>query len=97
MDFLWICKLKCTLWSEAKLKITHPYTTLIKVGRGFVQEIEQKHHANLAKFSALVNSEPVPCFAISTTLLSQLAMPLNNKVVCLEILHIFPLGWFWSV
>jgi hypothetical protein len=40
MNFLWIFKLKCTLWSEAKLKITHPSTTFTKVGRGFVQEIE---------------------------------------------------------
>jgi hypothetical protein len=92
MDFLWIFKLKCTLWSKAKLKITHPSTTFIKVGRGFVQGIEQEHHAKLAKFSAPVNSEPVPCFAISTTLLSKLAMPLNSNVVCLEILHIFPFG-----
>jgi hypothetical protein len=92
INFLWICKLKCTLWSEAKLKIIHPSTTFTKVGRGFVQGIEQEHHANLAKFSVLVNSELVPCFAISTTLHSKPAMPLNRKVVCLEILHIFPFG-----
>jgi hypothetical protein len=24
-------------------------------------------------------------------------MPLNSKVVCLKILHIFPFGRFWSV
>jgi hypothetical protein len=76
------------------LKITHPSTTFLKVVKGFVQEIEQEHHANLAKFSALVNSEPVPCFAIFTLLHSKPAMPLNSKVVCLEILHIFPFGWF---
>jgi hypothetical protein len=74
------------------LKIIHPSTTFTKVGRGF--GIEQEHHANLAKFSVLVNSELVPCFAISTTLHSKPAMPLNRKVVCLEILHIFPLGDF---
>jgi hypothetical protein len=91
INFLWIFKLKCTLWSEAKLKIIHPSTTFTKVGRGFVQGIEQEHHAKLGNFSAPVNSEPVPCFAISTILHSKPAMPLNSKVVCLEILHIFSL------
>jgi hypothetical protein len=57
-----------------------------------MQGIEQEHHAKLAKFSAPVNSEPVPCFAISTILLSKLAMLLNSKVVCLEILQIFSFG-----
>jgi hypothetical protein len=60
LNFLWIFKLKCTLRSTAKLKITHPFTTFTKVGRGFIQGIEQEHHAKLAKFSALMNSEPVP-------------------------------------
>jgi hypothetical protein len=60
MNFLWIFKLKCTLWSKAKLKITHPSTTFTKVGRGLMQGIEQEHHAKLAKLSAPVNSEPVP-------------------------------------
>jgi hypothetical protein len=76
------------------LKITHPSTTFTKVGRGFVQEIEQEHHAKLTKFSAPVNRGPVPCFALFTLLHSKPAMPLNSKVVCLEILHIFPLGGF---
>jgi hypothetical protein len=40
MNFIWIFKLKCTLWSEAKLKITHRSTTFTEVGRGFVQGIE---------------------------------------------------------
>jgi hypothetical protein len=43
------------------------------------------------------NSNPTPWFAISTTLLSKSAMPLNRKVVCLEIMCNFPFGWFWSV
>jgi hypothetical protein len=60
INFLWILKLKCTLWSKAKLKITHPSTTFTKVGRGFMQGIEQERHAKLAKFSALINSKPVP-------------------------------------
>jgi hypothetical protein len=94
INCLWIFKLKCTLWSEVRLKITRPSTTFTKVGRGFMQGIKQEHHAKLAKFSALVNSEPVPCFAISTILHSKPAMPLNSKVVCLEILHIFPFGRF---
>jgi hypothetical protein len=97
MNFLRIFKLKCTLRSEAKLKIKDPSITFTKVGRGFVQGIEQEHHGKLAKFSALVNSGPVPCFAISTILHSKPAMPLNSKVVCLDILHVFPFGWFWSV
>jgi hypothetical protein len=33
--FLWISKLKCTLQSIAKLKITHPSTTFTMAGRGF--------------------------------------------------------------
>jgi hypothetical protein len=48
----------------------------------------------LAKFSVPMNNEPVLWLAIFTTLHSKLAMPLNKKVVCLEILHIFPLGGF---
>jgi hypothetical protein len=60
MNFLWIFKLKCTLWFKAKMKITHPSTSFTKVGRGFMQGIEQEHHAKLAKISAPVNSEPVP-------------------------------------
>jgi hypothetical protein len=58
--FLWIFKLKCTLWSKAKLKITHPSTTITKVGRGFMQGIEQERHAKLAKFSAPINGKPAP-------------------------------------
>jgi hypothetical protein len=60
MNFLWIFKLKCTLRSEAKLKITHPSTTFTKVGRGFMQGIEQERHAKLANFSAPLNSNPTP-------------------------------------
>jgi hypothetical protein len=65
-----------------------------QVGRGFVQEFKQERHANLAIFSAPVNSRPGSCFAIFTLLHSEPAMPLNSKVVCLNILHIFPFGWF---
>jgi hypothetical protein len=85
---------KVHLRSEAKLKISHSSTTFTKVGRGFVQESEQERYANLANFSAPVNSKPEPCFAIFTLLHSKPAMPLNRKVVCLNILHIFPFGWF---
>jgi hypothetical protein len=56
--FLWIFKVKCTLWSKAMLKIAHPSTTFTKVGRGFMQGIEQERHAKLAKFSVPVNSKP---------------------------------------
>jgi hypothetical protein len=42
LNFLWIFKLKCTLWSTAKLKITHPSTTFTKVGRDVTQRIKQE-------------------------------------------------------
>jgi hypothetical protein len=74
------------------LKIKDPSSTIAKAGRGFVQGIEQERHAKLANFSTPMNSKPVPCLAIFTTLHSKVAMPLNSKVVCLEILHIFPFG-----
>jgi hypothetical protein len=93
-SFFQIFKLKCTLWYEEKLKIRHSSTSFTKVGRGLVQAIEQERHANLAKFSAPVNIKPGSCFAIFTLLHSKPAMPLNSKVACLEILHIFPFGWF---
>jgi hypothetical protein len=60
LNFLWIFKLKCTLWSIAKLKIKHSSTTFTKVGRGVTQRIKQEHRAKLAKFSAPMNSELVP-------------------------------------
>jgi hypothetical protein len=55
LNFLWIFKLKCTLWSKAKLKITHPSTTFTKVGRGVTQRIKQQYRAKLANFSAPMN------------------------------------------
>jgi hypothetical protein len=60
LNFLWIFKLKCTLWSKAKLKIKDPSTTIAKAGRGLMQGIEQEHRAKLAKFSAPMNSNSVP-------------------------------------
>jgi hypothetical protein len=48
----------------------------------------------LTQISVPVNSRPGSCFAIFTLLLSKSSMPLNNKVMCLNILHIFPFGWF---
>jgi hypothetical protein len=94
MGFLQFFKLNCILGSEAKLKSKHPSTTFTKTSRGFVQGFEQEHHANLTQNSAPVNSGPGSCFSIVTLLPSKLAMPLNSKVVCLNILHIFPFGWF---
>jgi hypothetical protein len=58
--FLWISKLKCTLQSIAQLKIKDPSSTIAKAGRGFTQGIEQEQHANWAKISAPMNSEPAP-------------------------------------
>jgi hypothetical protein len=94
ITFLQFFKLKCILGSEEKLKIKHSSTTFTRVGRGFVQEFEQERHANLANFLAPVNSKPWSCFAIFTLLHSKPAMALNSKVVCLNILHIFPFEWF---
>jgi hypothetical protein len=67
---------------------------IAKIDRGFTQGIEQERHANSGFFSAPMNSKPSPWLAMFTTLHSKLAMPLNIKVVCLKILHIFPLGDF---
>jgi hypothetical protein len=60
----------------------------------FDQQIEQKLQRNLTENSAPMNSNSTPCFAIFTILHSKLAMPLNIEVVCLDKLHIFPLGDF---
>jgi hypothetical protein len=92
--FLQFSKLKCTLASEAKLEIRDPSTTFTKACRGFVQGMKQERHANMAKNSALVNMSITPskaCFAENS---SKFQMPLNNKVVSLNLLHIFPFGWF---
>jgi hypothetical protein len=100
--FLQIFTLKCILWSEAKLKIRHSSTTFTMVGRDFVQAIEQERHANLANISAPVNRNKAPSKAFFTKNFSKFQMPINSKVVCLEILHIFFLwvvlrcsGEFW--
>jgi hypothetical protein len=61
---------------------------------GFTHWFEHKLQWKLAKISALVNSNPAPCFAFFTTSHSKLAMPLYRNVVCLAKLHIFPIGWF---
>jgi hypothetical protein len=64
------------------------------VGRDLVQAIEQERHANLPNFSAPVNRNRAPSKAFFTKNFSEFQMPINSKVVCLEILHIFPLGDF---
>jgi hypothetical protein len=92
--FLKIFKLNCTLASEAKLEIRDSSTTFTKTCRGFVQALEQEHHANTAKSSAPVNRNKAPSKACFIKISSKFQMPLNSKVVCLNILHIFPFGWF---
>jgi hypothetical protein len=92
--FLQFSKLNCTLASEAKLEITDPSTTFAKAYRGFVQEMKLERHANMAKNSAPVNRNRAPSKACFTKNFSKFKMPLNSKVVCLNILHIFPFGWF---
>jgi hypothetical protein len=92
--FLQFFKLNCTLASEAKLEIRDPSTTFTKTCRGFVQAMEQEHHANTAKNSAPVNRNRAPSKACFTKNSSKFQMPINSKVVCLNILHIFFFGWF---
>jgi hypothetical protein len=92
--FLQFSKLNCTLASEAKLEIRDPSTTFTKACRGFVQEMKQERHANMAKNSAPVNRNRAPSKACFTKNSSKFQMPLNSKVVCLNILHIFLFGWF---
>jgi hypothetical protein len=92
--FLQFFKLNCTLASEAKLQIRDPSTTFTKTCMGFSQVMEQEHHANTAKNSAPVNSNRAPSKACFTKNSSKFQMPLNSKVVCPNILHIFPFGWF---
>jgi hypothetical protein len=92
--FLHFSKLNCTLAFEAKLEIRDPSTTFTKACRGFVQEMKQERHANTAKHSAPVNRSRTPSKACFTKNSSKFQMPLNSKVVCLNILHIFLFGLF---
>jgi hypothetical protein len=92
--FLQFSKLNCTLASEAKLEIRDPSTTFTKACKGFVQEMKQERHANMAKNSALVNRSRTPSKACFTKNSSKSHMPLNSKVVSPNILHIFLFGWF---
>jgi hypothetical protein len=85
---------KLNLASEAKLEIRDPSTTFTKACRGFVQEMKQERHANMAGNSAPVNRNMTPSKACFTKNSSTFQMPLNSKVVCLNILHIFLFGWF---
>jgi hypothetical protein len=56
--------------------------------------MEQEHHANTAKNSTPVNRNKSPSKAYFTKNSSKFQMPINSKVVCLNILHIFLFGWF---
>jgi hypothetical protein len=71
-----------------------PSTTFAKADRGFIQGIEQERHAKLAKNSAPKNRSRTPSKAYFTKNFFEFQMPINNKVVCLDILCIFPLGGF---
>jgi hypothetical protein len=48
----------------------------------------------MAENSAPVNRRRTPSKACFTKNSSKFQMPLNNKVVSPDILHIFPFGWF---
>jgi hypothetical protein len=56
--------------------------------------MKQERHANRAKNSAPVNRSITPSKASFAKNYSKFQMPLNSKVVSLNILHIFPFGWF---
>jgi hypothetical protein len=56
--------------------------------------MKQERHVNMAGNSASVNRNMAPSKACFTKNSSKFQMPLNSKVVCLNILHIFPFGWF---
>jgi hypothetical protein len=70
-----------------------PSTTFAKVDRGFIQGIEQERHAKLAKNSAPMNRSRTHSKAFFTKNFFEFQMPINSKIVCLDILHIFPFGW----
>jgi hypothetical protein len=92
--FLQFSKLNCTLASEAKLEIRDPSRTFTMACRGFVQEMRQERHANMAKNSAPVNMNRASSKAYFTKNSSKFQMPLNSKVVCLNICTFFSLGGF---
>jgi hypothetical protein len=71
-----------------------PSTTFAKADRGFIQGIEQERHAKLAKNSALMNRSRTHSKEFFTKNFFEFQMPINSKVVFLDILHIFPLGAF---
>jgi hypothetical protein len=48
----------------------------------------------MAKNSTPVNRNRAPCQSCFTKNSSKFQMPLNSKVLCLNILHIFLFGWF---
>jgi hypothetical protein len=60
----------------------------------FNQQIEHKLQGNLTENSAPVNRSRAPSNAFFTKNLLEFQMPINSKVVCLDILHIFPFGRF---
>jgi hypothetical protein len=76
------------------LEIRDPSTTFTKACRGFVEQMKQERHTNMAKNSAPMNRSRTPSKAYFTKNSSKSQMPLNSKVVSPNILHIFLFGWF---
>jgi hypothetical protein len=62
--------------------------------RGFSHWFRQERAHKVAKNSAPVNRSRIPSQAFFTKISFEFPMPINSKVVCLEILHIFSFGWF---
>jgi hypothetical protein len=71
--------------------------TLYKIAKGsrvFCSRVLAQNAEKVGQNSTPVNSKQTPRFAFFTSLNSKLAMPLNREVVCLDKLHIFPIGGF---
>jgi hypothetical protein len=60
-----------------------------KADKGFIQGIEQEQHAMLAKNLMPMNRNRIHSKAFFTKNFFEFQMPINSKVVCLDILHIF--------
>jgi hypothetical protein len=61
---------------------------------GFSHRFRQEREHKVAKNSALVNRSRTPSKACFTKNSSKFQMPLNSKVVCLNICTFFSLGGF---
>jgi hypothetical protein len=92
-------KFKTKLHKSLNTKLLH-HTTLYKTPNalgGLDQRIWHKKQIKLVEFSAPGNNRSRHWLAFCTLLHSKSAMPPDMKIVCLDKLHNFPIGRFWSV